>query len=281
MTQNKHIDLLCSRRLLLGMVCILVLMGRQAYADESPLTFGIIPYQSHQQLISIFSPLRDYLQQASGQKLTIISAPDFKSFRDRTKSGEYDIVFTAPHFARLAEIDSQFQRVAITRYRVHSVILVAKDSPVRNLADLRGKTLAVPPATSMVYMLTMELLRSKGMEPGRDFTLHMQDNMQNAMVASLRGDSDAGTVGFASWSIYPQQDMLRVLAKTAEVPGLIIMAHPRVPKATVAKLSKALFTFGNTPEGKAYFASTLHGAWLPVDDATVRTLDRYLQQARD
>lgn len=281
MTQNKHIDFSCRSRLLVGMLCILVLMGRQAYADESPLTFGIFPYQSHQQLISIFSPLRDYLQQASGQKLTIISAPDFKSFRDRTKSGEYDIVFTAPHFARLAEIDSHYQRVAITRYRTHSVILVAKDSPLRNLSDLRGKSIAVPPATSMVYMLTMELLHSKGMETGRDFTLNMQDNMQNAMVASLRGDSDAGVAGYSPWNGFEQRDMLRVIAKSAEVPGLIIMAHPRVPKAIITKLRKALFAFGDTPEGKTYFASTNHGAWLPVDDTTMRTLDRYLHQARN
>lgn len=281
MTQNKHVDLPCRRLLLVGMVCALLLTVRHSHADDSALTFGIFPYQSHQQLISIFSPLRDYLQRASGQKLSIISAPDFKSFRARTKSGEYDIVFTAPHFARMAEIDSHFQPVAITRYRTHSVILVAKDSPLRNLADLRGKSLAVPPATSMVYMLTMELLHSRGMEPGRDFTLNMQDNMQNAMVASLRGDSDAGTVGYATWSIYPQQDMLRVLAKSAEVPGLIIMAHPRVPKSTIARLRKALFAFGETPEGKTYFASTNHGAWLPVDETTMRTLDRYINQARN
>lgn len=262
------------------LVCLLA-MNPQAHAGETPLAFGIFPYQSHQQLLGIFSPLRDHLQHSIGRQLTIVTAPDMKSFRDRTRDGEYDIVFTAPHFARLAEIDSHFQRVAITRYRTHSVIVVAKDSPLRQLSDLRGKTLAVPPATAIVNMLALELLRSKGMQAGRDFTLSEQENMQNAMFSPLRGDSDAGVSGFSPLGSFDQRDKLRVLAKSAVVPGLIIMAHPRVPKATIAALRKALFAFGDTAPGREYFAITQHGAWLPVDDATMRSLDSYARQARN
>lgn len=281
MMQNKHVDLLRRSRLLVGMLCALLLMGQYAQADEPPLNFGIFPYLSHQQLIANYTPLREYLQQASAQKLTIVTAPDYPDFRDRTRAGEYDIILTAPHFARLAEIESGFKRIAITRYRVHGVILVAKDSPARQLSDLSGKSLSIPPAASIIHMLVMELFRNNGLEPGRDFTLHVQENMQNSLAASLRGDSDASAVGFAPWNGYEQKDQLRVIAKTAEVPGLVIMSHPRVPKAVIASLRKALFAFGDTAEGKAYFAITKHGAWLPVDDATMRALDPYLRHARD
>jgi phosphonate transport system substrate-binding protein len=116
--------------------------------------FGIFPYQSNTQLIALCSPLRDYLQRAGGQQMEIVSAPDFNSFRDRTRAGEYDIVYTAPHLGRLAEFESGFKRIAITLYRTQSVILVAKDSPLQKLADLRGKSLAIPPATAIVNMLT-------------------------------------------------------------------------------------------------------------------------------
>ncbi|HUX90866.1 MAG TPA: phosphate/phosphite/phosphonate ABC transporter substrate-binding protein [Gallionellaceae bacterium] len=267
----------------LGLVCIscaLLAFGKDGRAVETPLVFGIFPYQSNTQLIALCSPLRDYLQQISGRQMEIVSAPDFNSFRDRTRAGEYDIVYTAPHLGRLAEIESGFQRVAITRYRTQSVILVAKDSQVQKLSDLRGKSLAIPPAAAIINMLTIELFHSQGLESG-DFKLLEQSNMQNAMAAILRGDCDAGAAGFAPWRSYAQRDQLRVIAKSAEVPGLIIMAHPRVPKAMVAKLRRALIAFNDTAEGKTYFALTNQGAWLPVDDATMLTLDPYLRHARN
>jgi phosphonate transport system substrate-binding protein len=262
-------------------ICVLLAAGNDSRADDTVLTLGILPYLSHQYLISNFAPLRDYLQQASGQKVLIATAPDFASFRDRTRAGEYDIVITGPHFARLAEMESRFQRVALTRYRIHGVILVAKDSALHKLADLRGKSIAVPPASAIIHMLAIELLHSQGMEPGRDFTLREQANMQNSMVASLRGDSDAGVAGFSPWNSYTGKDMLRVIGKTAEVPGMAIMAHPRVPRATLAKLRKELFAFGGTAAGKAYFSATGYGAWLPIDDASMRSMDPYLRQARN
>ena len=127
MTQNTHVDCLSSCWRPVVMVCALLMMSLHVHAAEAPLTFGIFPYVSHQQMVAYYTPLRDCLQQAGGQKLTIITAPDFHAFRDRTREGAYDIILTAPHLGRLAEMESGFKRVAITRYRVHGVVVVAKD----------------------------------------------------------------------------------------------------------------------------------------------------------
>ena len=281
MTQNKQIDFSCRRRLLVGMVCALLLMGGHAYADDTPLTVGILPYQGPQQLVSKFSPLRDYLQQASARKLTLVTAPSYPEFRARTKAGEYDIILTAPHFARVAELESGFKRIAVTRYRVHGAIFVAKDSPAQQLSDLIGKSLSIPPPAAMVHMLVIELARNNGLDLDRDFKLHTQESMHNSLFAAVRGDSDASVVDFASWDAYEQKNSLREIAKTAEVPGMIIMAHPRVPKAVIASMRKALFAYADTAEGKAYFAITKHGAWLPVDDATMRSIDPYVRLKKD
>lgn len=280
MTQNTHVDLLSNRLNLAGMVCALFMLIPCAHAEEA-LIFGIIPYLSQQQLVSYFNPLRENLQQASGRKIAIITAPDYSSFRERTRTGEYDLILTAPHYARLAEKESGFKRVAITRYRVQGIILVAQDSPVRRLSDLRGKSLAVTPPASLIHMLTMELFRNHGLQPGRDFNVNDQENFQNVLASTLRGDSAASATGIAAWNGYEQKEMLRVIAKTADAPGLIIMAHPSVSGAVLASLRKALFSFGETPEGKAYFAVTSHGAWLPVDDANMRALDPYMRHAKD
>ena len=51
------------------------------------------------------------------------------------------------------------------------------------------------------------------------------------------------------------------------------MAHPRVPQSTIARLRKRILEFGDTPLGRAYFAATGQGAWLPIDDAAIRDVE--------
>ena len=72
-------------------------------ADEkTPLTLGVFPYVSPVQLAAFHAPLKDYLTKSLGRPVTLVTAPDFNSFVDRTRDGQYDIIFTAPHLGRLA-----------------------------------------------------------------------------------------------------------------------------------------------------------------------------------
>lgn len=259
----------------------LLLASPGARPADAPLSFGIFPYLSPQLLVAQFKPLANHLQQAAGRPLSIETAPNYTAFRDRTRAGDYDIIFTAPHFGRLAELESQYQAIAVTRYRVSGVVFVGKDSPIRQLSELRGKTIAMPPRVSMVYALTQDLFRLNGLVPGRDITLREFDTNLNSMSAPLRGDSDAGVTGPLVLSTYGQRDQLRVIAETADVAGFFMLAHPRLSAAVIDRLRKAAYAFGDTPAGKAYFAATGHGAWLPVDDATRLALDPYLRHAKE
>lgn len=261
--------------------CALLALSQQAFSAEAPLSFGVFPYLSPQQLLTQFKPLSNHLELAAGQPISIETAPDYAAFRDRTREGKYDIIFTAPHFGRLAETESQYQPIAVTRYRVKGVVLVAKDSAVQQLSDLRGKVLAVPPRVSMVHVLVAELFRARGLVPGRDITLREFDTNQNSMAAPLRGDSDAGATGPLVFGSYGRRDQLRLIAQTPDVPGFLMLAHPRVSAAAVERLRKAAFAFGDTPAGQAYFTATGHGAWLAVDDATRLALDPYARYAKE
>jgi len=264
------------RRSLLAITCATLGLAPGAAGAQAALTFGIFPYRTPQWLMTNFAPLRDYLQQASGRRVDMVTAPDYRTYHERVRAGDYDIIFLAPHLARLAEKESQYQRIAMTRYHIQGVIVVPKASPARRVADLRGKTLAVPTSAAFTHALALELLRRHGLEPGRDVTLRELDHNQNSMAAPLRGDADAAVTGILLWTKEGDHDRMRVLAETRAVPGFLLMAHPRLPAATVARLRKITGEFADTPSGKAYFAATGHGAWLPVDDATMRGLDPFI-----
>jgi phosphonate transport system substrate-binding protein len=269
------------RRSFRAIVGVLLLVSPCVRSADAPLSFGIFPYLSPQLLVTQFKPLANHLQQAAGRPLSIETAPNYIAFRDRTRAGDYDIIFTAPHFGRLAEMETQYQAIAVTRYRVSGVVCVGKDSSIRQLSELRGKTIAMPPRVSMVHALTLDLFRLKGLVPGRDITLREFDTNLNSMTAPLRGDSDAGVTGPLVLSTSSQRDQLRVIAETADVPGFYILAHPRLSAAVIDRLRKAAYAFGDTPAGQVYFAATGHVAWLPVDDATRLALDPYVRHAKE
>ncbi len=75
----------------------------------------------------------------------MISAPNFKAFLDRTRKGEYDLVFTAPHMARLAELETGYQRVAMSTHHGRPIFLARRDSDINKLKDLKGKKISLPP----------------------------------------------------------------------------------------------------------------------------------------
>jgi phosphonate transport system substrate-binding protein len=248
-----------------------------AFGGEPPLTFGLFPYLTPQKLATGQVPLRDHLQQVGGRALTLATAPSNALFLERMRAGEYDLIFAAPHFARMAERDHGFRRVAMTRYRVHGYVIVPAESPVRSLADLRGKRVAMPPRDAMVHLLALESLRAAGLEPGRDVTLREYDSNENALAAPVRGDAEAGATGHLVWQKSGLRERTRSVAHTASVPGFMLMAHPRVPAALVEKWRAAAIGFGATPQGKDSLAASGHQAWLPIDDAAMGSLDRYLR----
>jgi len=259
------------RRLAAACFAVALILG--PVKAQAQLTFGVLPYLAAERLATDFAPLRDFLQQTTGQAVVMVSAPNYRAFYERTRAGNYDIVFTPPHFGVLAEKESNFQRIAMTLYRISCVIVVRKASSLRKLADLRGKTLAVPPKRALISILAGRLLRRHGLEPGKDVNLREFSTNQNSMAAPLRGDADAGATGQLLWTRQGHHESMRVLAESPAVPGFFLMAHPRLPPATVVRLRSRTLKFGDTAPGRAYLATTGHGAWLPIDDAAVRAVE--------
>ncbi|HLY25256.1 MAG TPA: PhnD/SsuA/transferrin family substrate-binding protein [Aggregatilineales bacterium] len=112
-----------------------------------------------------------------------------------------------------------------------SIILVKADSPVQTVADLKGKTVAVGAVDSpQATLLPLEVIRSAGLEPGRDFTVQQHNVLSgkhgdhvggesDAVSALWHDQADAACILKANYPVFVQQgfvpaDKLRVLAET-------------------------------------------------------------------
>ena len=248
-------------------------------SERSALTLGVFPYVSPVQLAAFHAPLKDYLAKSLQRPVTLVTAPDFDSFVERTRLGQYDIIFTAPHLGRLAEIRDGYKPLVQTSHTVQGFFLARKDSDIHTLKDLRGKTVMIAQKVSIVYQMAEHTLRENGLVPGESVTIVDTRTHNNAMQAPLRGEADASVTGKLLWYVLDdaQKDQLRVIGTTQEAPGFLVMAHRRLTARETKEIRKLLLDFNLKPDSKSYFTTNGFDKFQPVDDRAMKGLDPYIQ----
>ncbi len=86
------------------------------------LSVGVFPYLSTVKLLKLHTPVINRLNSTLDENFTMVSAPSFGEFINRTKAGEYYLVITAPHMDRLAEMQSAYQRVVMTGNKSYAAL---------------------------------------------------------------------------------------------------------------------------------------------------------------
>jgi phosphonate transport system substrate-binding protein len=274
-----------SRQHALWVIAVLLILfspSLAAAAKGDTLVLGVFPYLSASQMMEQLSPLVKRMEEALEKKITMVSAPDFMSYVERTARGEYDLVLTAPHMGRLAETRDGWQLVVQSGQKTAAVLLVRKDSGIHEVSGLRGKTMAVGNRRSVTYLLAEEALIHQGLTPGKDINIVETATFSNVVQSVFLAEVDAGATPTLLWDTWQyvnneQHDQLREIfrAKPA-APSFLVMVSPEMSQATINRLAASLLSYHETPEGKAFFRKSQFESFLPLDEATMKGIDPYV-----
>ncbi|MGE5504544.1 MAG: phosphate/phosphite/phosphonate ABC transporter substrate-binding protein [Actinomycetota bacterium] len=252
-------------------------------AAEAPLEIGIFPYLSIRTLLERHQPLREHLEKSLGRPVTFVTAPDFRSFVQRTQAREFAVAVTAPHFARLAQIDAGYRPMIHPAAPLRGVFLVRDQDGPRHMAELRGTTIATPDRLAVVTMMGEEALALAGLTVPRDARLAPQPSHNAAALAVVRGEATAALLSQYVLNLLDPdlRSRLRVLGTTAELPApMAWMAAPQLPAAQVAALSKAVLDFAGTEAGRQFMATMGYQGMEALDEDEMRRADPYLPALR-
>lgn len=267
------------RNLIASCLCAaaLVLPVHAGSQGTRELVFGIYPYLSPSQIVEQFTPLNDYLAAALGRPVTLRSAPDFARFVERTRAGEYDLIFTAPHMGRLAEKRDGYLPLAQTGNPFVFVALVKKDSRVTSLAQMDNRAMAIGARLSMTYQVMNRALGKNGLELGKSVRFVDTAGFSNIIDAISRGEADAGAAPTILLDNAPaeQRALLKEIYRSESLPSFFILGHPRIGKETHKRLQAALFEFAGTATGRRYFNRTLQLDFRPLDAVTLKRMDSF------
>lgn len=263
------------------LVCLLVTPGAASASEQAdPLTLGVFPYFDPATLASLHLPLKTHLSSTSGQRMTLVSAPDFRTFKQRSHEGRYDVLVTAPHLGRIAQLHGDYEWLAFTSNYSHAVFVALAASGITQVEDLRGKTLALPPKGAIIHHLALAHLEMHGLLPGNDVMIETLSSHNNAMLAAIRGDVDAAAFGRPTWLRYaaPDRERLQLIDQSEQIPGFAVLVHPRIDAAVRKSIGKGLFAFPDTDAGQAYFDATGLDGIRPANDTDMELLDRYIER---
>jgi len=252
-------------------------------APVKPLEVGVVPYISARAVVTNFEPLRVYLERVLRQPVKIYTSTGFKQFYKNAERGDYDLVISAAHFARILQKDNKFKPLVKLSPPAHSLLMIKLDSPLNTPQELKGQVLAVPDQLAFSSIVSMAWLRDNGLKPGVDFKLLEVPSFPSALLAVQKGDANVAISASPVLAQIPKElrESLKTLADAGEYLQFIFLTHPRVDAIASERIGKELINFNNdTGEGKQFFSSTGFGAITTLAPKDMNSLDRYVAETK-
>ena len=125
---------------------------------------------------------------------------------------EADIAQTSPMIASKANLDGKALRLLSPQIHMSYNILVPAASPIKTLADLKGKKVAVAPKVTAAYTAFALVLRSADINPEIDLNL-IFGSIPDAVKHLQNGEVEAATVSYPLAATLVESGKFRVLTR--------------------------------------------------------------------
>ncbi len=266
-----------------GALAMPVSADAQTGSADAPLVFGVFPNITAKQIIETYQPLADAMAKRLRRQVVIHSARDFKTFVERSRQGNYDILLTAPHLAWLARQDAGYRPLLKYAQPTRGLLVVKNTSPYRAPDDLRGHNIATPDAMAVASLALQADMAAHGLRRNVDYQTAEFGTHLNAVMQLIIGRAAAAMLGLHPYLLLPPElrQQLRVLIQTAPLSSLMYLTHPRLRDQEASVIRRALLDFAATPEGKAFMQHGGYGGFAAVDGTELRAFRPYALQAEE
>lgn len=229
------------------LLVLVFIYGLNLYAqndDKKSLTLGFMPYLSSDVLIKKYTPLAKYLSKKLNKDVKIVVAKNYNQHLENTGKDKLDISFLggSPY---VVIGDKYGKKPLLVRYEFshkptfNSVIFVNENSKLKNLKDLKEKSIAFGSAKSTLstqvplYMLMQEGISLEDLS----YFKHLR-NHENVIYGVLYGDFDAGAVAIEVFNENKSKG-IKALAYSKELSTHVFVTRANLDKKLQEKIKDA------------------------------------------
>ncbi len=224
-------------------------------AAAKELRFGAFPSSDPDKLLAVMQELGGYLTERLGEPVSVVITRDYTETAARLAEGSLDlawlgalnyvqVVDEVPGTRYLATYVNRSVATGKVAPYYHSVIVVAANSGIDSIADLKGKRFAfTDPGSTSGYAYPSYLLRKNGVDPDHDlakvFFLKRHDRIVEAL---LSGAVDGGALADDVYYGIRHRtgDALKVIAQSDPIPMVAVVASRRLDPETARRVQEAL-----------------------------------------
>ena len=244
-------------RALLRFTCILLLTVGSSYGaclgsqtSTKVYTFDVVPQFPAAKIFTTWSPLLQRIGQDSGLCFELRVSPSIPEFEQKFIKGESEFIFLNPYHAVLAYQKKKYQPLlADSQDLLTGILVVRSDNAIKNLNDLKGKTVAFPAPNSFAASL---LIRAELAKQKIDINPIFVKTHSNVYRSVINKDAIAGGgVNNTLDNEAPEvRKELRVLYETSAYTPHPIATHPSVPNAVRERFLNATIKLTQDPTGQ-------------------------------
>ena len=198
-----------------------------------------------------FQELTQVIEKELRATLVVVAVRDRNKLKISLKKHEYGLLLARPNDLPAEAIrDFGYRPVVMAKEPSQAMFIVHKNSPMRTIKDVKGKTLLTPDAYSNIWRIANAMLRDAGINMAHEKVRAMRDqaaigwSMENEFfeVAVVNSVSGVGR----SW----EKNGHRVIARSQELPNMPMIASPQITEAQFAAVRGAMLALAESDGGR-------------------------------
>jgi ABC-type phosphate/phosphonate transport system substrate-binding protein len=231
------------------------------------------------QVIAKYKDLADAIGRGMKAKVNVVLVRDFATLEDGLKTSRYPFVMARPSdYPARGMRDSGYNYVASAKPDGQCYIVVKKDSPLKTLADIKGKKIAMPEKVAYMSKFCAAELRTKGIDLDKEAVTYVKEQ---AAVTFYLDNKFADVGAIASYSSVGknwEKNGDRILHKSVSQPYFPLVAYNKIKPEQIQEVQKVLLSLPSTPAGQEILKRIGVNAFDVSAEAKMRELPKWLGQ---
>ena len=268
------------------------------WQNPGTLVFSYTPVEDPAVYENVFEEFMAHLAKVTGKKVRWFPAESYAAQVEALRSGRLHIAGVAtgptPYAVNLAGFEpivSMMRPDGGIGYKLW--VITPKDSPIKSIADLKGKRVAhVTPSSNSGDLAPRALFAPMGVTPGKDYEILYSGKHDNSVMGVVNKDYDAAPVASTVVERMQARGMfkpgeLRVVYESAPFPRTAFGVPHNLAPELKAKIKEAFLTFDfkKSKLGKEFKDTEKFGpidykeAWRDVRTIQAASGVKYTQEA--
>jgi len=210
------------------------------------LSFAVVPHYDQRHLFAVWKPVVDEIQRRSGVALKLATTLTVGEFERDVVRGTFDFVYVNPLLLLRANERQGYRPLVRDSQPFHGIVVVKKESALRELGQLGGMSMAVPSRNALASLMVLRDLEESRRGSPRIVNVRTHTAVY-AQVASGGADCGAGTDRTFHQQAPELVARLRVIHTTRQLISHSLAVHQRVADEPAQRVAAALAGMRGSP----------------------------------